>query len=93
MMTRKRGERLYVGEIEIIVSEIARSHVRLAVRAPAGQQILRGEVKDTIEAQNRAAAASSLEEVHKDGDRPGAPPFAAPRAAPQDLKTFAGKQK
>lgn len=79
MMTRKRGDRLYVGEIEIIVSEIARSHVRLAVRAPAGQLILRGEVRDTIEAQNRAAAASELT---------GAP---VP-AATQDLKAFVGKR-
>jgi len=82
MMTRKRGERLFVGEIEIIVSEIARSHVRLAVRAPAGQLILRGEVRDTIEAQNRAAAASQLD---------GAP---APEvASTQDLRAFAGKRQ
>ena len=82
MMTRKRGERLFVGEIEIIVSEIARSHVRLAVRAPAGQLILRGEVRDTIEAQNRAAAASQLD---------GAPKTEF--AGTQDLRAFAGKRQ
>jgi carbon storage regulator CsrA len=82
MMTRKRGERLFVGEIEIIVSEIARSHVRLAVRAPAGQLILRGEVRDTIEAQNRAAAASQLE---------GAPKPEV--AGTQDLRAFVGKRQ
>jgi carbon storage regulator CsrA len=84
MMTRKRGERLYVGEIEIIVSEIARSHVRLAVRAPAGQLILRGEVRDTIEAQNRAAAQSELAPPKTDG-----PPV---RVEAQDLKAFVGKR-
>lgn len=89
MLTRKRGERLYVGEIEIIVSEIGKSNVRLAVRAPAGSQVLRGEVKDSIEAQNRAAASSTPVATAR---AEGAEQRPAPKASPQDLLAFAGKK-
>ncbi len=88
MLTRRRGERICIGDIEIIVSEIARSHVRIAVRAPAGQQILRGEVKDSIEAQNRAAAASQPEDA---AAAEGAATLEAPRRV--DLREFLGKKK
>ena len=88
MLSRRKGERICIGDVEIIISEIARSHVRIAVRAPAGQQILRGEVKDSIEAQNRAAAASLPADA---AAAEGVAAVEAPRTV--DLRDFLNKRK
>jgi len=61
MISRRIGERIVIGnDIEITVAEIHRRTVRLAVKS-VSHQVLRGEVRDAVEAANRAAAATSLD--------------------------------
>jgi carbon storage regulator len=64
MVTRRIGERNVIGEgVEIVITEIHRQSVRVAVKAPPGHVIFRGEVWDKIAQANREAAeaASALD--------------------------------
>jgi len=61
MISRRIGETIVIGDIEITVSEIHRNDVRLAVKAGSEHQVLRGEVRDAIEKANRLAAQSALD--------------------------------
>jgi carbon storage regulator len=73
MISRHVGERIVIGdEVEIIVAEIHRRTVRLGVRGGGGMLVLRGEIRDAIEAANRRAAESALDEeaISKLGERP-----------------------
>ena len=64
VISRRKGERVSIGdEIELIVTEVHRSSVKLGIRAPRGLTVLRGEIRDSIEEANRAAAASSVEDT------------------------------
>ena len=45
---RKRGESLWIGNIEIRIVNIARGQARLAVTCPADHEILRGELIEKI---------------------------------------------
>ena len=59
MISRRIGERIVLDDdTEILVAEIHRRTVRLAVRASPGTQIMRGEIHDAVERQNRRAAMS-----------------------------------
>lgn len=45
VLTRKRGERIKIGDhIEVVVTRIVGGEVRLAVLAPANTKVLRGEL-------------------------------------------------
>jgi carbon storage regulator len=67
ILHRRVGQRIVLtGGIEITVSEISRGGVRLAVTAPPGVAILRGEVHDAVVAANHAAAASFGEEMSEE---------------------------
>lgn len=60
MMSRRLGERIVIADgIEIVVTEIHRRSVRLAIQAPSGHLVLRGEVWDAIARANREAAEAS----------------------------------
>jgi carbon storage regulator len=60
--SRRVGERICIGEgIEVVVTEVTRKGVRLGINAPSETVILRGEVRDSIEQANRAAASSDLQ--------------------------------
>ena len=61
MISRRIGETIVIGDIEITVTEIRRRTVRLAVKAGSSHLVLRGEVRDAIEKANRMAADSSME--------------------------------
>ncbi len=63
MISRRIGETIVIGDIEITVTEIHRKAVRLAVKADPSQLVLRGEVRDAIEKANRLAAESAIEGV------------------------------
>ncbi|MEI7895100.1 MAG: carbon storage regulator [Myxococcales bacterium] len=64
MVSRRLGERIVVGDgVEIWIREIHRRAVKLAVKAPPGYLVLRGEVWDAIAEQNRAAAATQFDEA------------------------------
>jgi carbon storage regulator len=59
MFSRRIGDRIVIGgTVEVSVAEIRRSGVRLAINAPPGQSVLRGEVFDAIVEANRAAMAA-----------------------------------
>lgn len=60
MVSRRVGERIIIGgEVEVYIREIHRSTVKLAVRAPPGHAVMRGEVHDAVALQNQVSAESS----------------------------------
>jgi carbon storage regulator len=62
VVARRKGQRIMIGpEIEVIVTELSRSTVKLAIKAPKLCQILRGELYDSIEQANREALTTGLE--------------------------------
>ena len=62
VVTRRKGQRIVIGnDIEIVVSGISGSTVRLAVVAPRSVPVLRGEVYEAVLEQNRAAARSAMD--------------------------------
>ena len=64
VISRRKGQRVSIGEeIELVVTEVHRSSVKLGIRAPRGLVVLRGEIRDSIEEANRSAAESSVEDA------------------------------
>jgi carbon storage regulator len=62
IVTRRKGQRIVLGpDIEIVITDIARSGVKIGIVAPSSLTILRGEVKDAVEQANREALESSFE--------------------------------
>jgi carbon storage regulator len=56
MFTRRLGERIIIGGcIEVRITEIHRSTVRLAISAPMNQSVLRGEMYEAVAKANREA--------------------------------------
>jgi carbon storage regulator len=63
IVTRRKGQRIVLGnDIEIIVTDISRSGVKIGIVAPGSLTILRGEVRDAVEQANREALESSFVE-------------------------------
>jgi carbon storage regulator len=61
IITRHKGQRITIGhDVEIVVTEISRSGVKLGIVAPSSLTILRAEVRDAVERANRAAALSEI---------------------------------
>jgi carbon storage regulator len=62
IVTRRKGQRIVLGpDIEIVVTDISRSGVKIGIVAPSSLTILRGEVKDAVEQANREALESNFE--------------------------------
>ena len=60
ILQRRVGEKIVIGgEIEITVAEVTKRGVRLAVRAPSGVTVLRGETHDAEVASNARAARTA----------------------------------
>lgn len=84
ILQRRIGQRVFVGdEVEITIAAIGRHGVRLAIVAPRGVAVLRGEVHDAVVAANLAAA--SCEDAFEEEEAPettsqDAPPPAHVRA-------------
>ncbi|AGX44929.1 carbon storage regulator CsrA [Clostridium saccharobutylicum] len=56
IITRKKGESLMIGEdIEIVVSKIDDGSVKIGINAPKNMSILRKELYDEVEKENKAA--------------------------------------
>lgn len=56
IITRKKGESFIIGDdIEIIVSKIDDGSVKLGIKAPKDLQILRKELYEEIEQENKEA--------------------------------------
>jgi carbon storage regulator len=63
IITRPKGQPIVIGgDVEVVVTEISRSGVKLGVFAPSSLTILRGEVHDAVERANREAALSEIAE-------------------------------
>ncbi len=61
IIARRKGQKIVIGDgIEIVVTDLSRTTVKLGILAPAPYAILRGEVKESIERANREALSSQL---------------------------------
>ena len=61
VLSRKRGEKIYVGEdIVLEVRRVAGNRVTVAIDAPKSVRILRGELKEAVEAFAPTAADESV---------------------------------
>ena|SRR6478735_12514013 len=84
IVTRRKGQRIVLGnDIEIVITDISRSGVKVGIVAPSSLTILRGEVKDAVEQANREALESSfsLPMVAPSDESGAASPSEAPVAA------------
>ena len=56
-LSRRLGERILIGDdVCVVVREVRKGQVKLAVHAPRSYAVYRGELYDAIQAENRAAA-------------------------------------
>jgi carbon storage regulator len=56
IIARRKGQRIVIGpDIEIFVTEVTRGSVKIGIVAPSNTAILRGELRDAVEAANIAA--------------------------------------
>ncbi len=87
IITRRKGQRIALGhDIEIVITDITRSGVKIGVVAPTSLTILRGEVKEAVEQANREAAGSFVEPV---ADAEPAPAEASTEAATEGVESAA----
>jgi carbon storage regulator len=64
VITRRKGQRITIGDdIEIVVTAVHKSGIKLGIQAPRGYTVLRGEVRDAIFSANREASLSSVEQA------------------------------
>ncbi|MEZ4440199.1 MAG: carbon storage regulator [Polyangiaceae bacterium] len=64
VLRRKPGERIVLGDdITVCIASVTNRAVRLAISAPDGVSVLRGEVYDAIVAANQAAAAAAMSDA------------------------------
>jgi len=62
IIRRRVGERIVIGSnIEVTVASATKKVVRLAIQAPKGIPVLRGEVHDEVVEANVAAASAFIE--------------------------------
>jgi carbon storage regulator len=65
VLTRKKNQSVILGnDIEIHILEIQRDHIRIGIAAPQSVRILRHELYQAVQAENKAAASSSLSPVN-----------------------------
>jgi len=66
IFSRKQGEKIRVGDdIEIVVLEMKKGHVKLGISAPRSLSIHREEIYQRILEENRLAAMSTLKNSEK----------------------------
>jgi len=62
IIARRKGQRVVIGpDIEVMVTEVSKTTVKLGIVAPASLSILRGEIRDAIAQANRSAAETTLD--------------------------------
>lgn len=62
VITRKKGESILIGDdIEITVSKVEDGSVKLAINAPKEMTILRKELFEEVENQNKEATKVNIE--------------------------------
>ena len=63
IVTRRKGQRIVLGhDIELVITDISRSGVKIGIVAPSSLTILRGEVRDAVEQANRESLESTFAE-------------------------------
>jgi carbon storage regulator len=61
VMSRRLGETILIGDdIEIVITHIGRSRVKVGIRAPRALPVMAREVKLVLEENRAAATASSV---------------------------------
>ena len=81
IITRRKGQRIVLGhDIEIVITDISRSGVKIGIVAPSTTTILRGEVRDAVEQANRDALQSSFAEPSAAPALPTASALASPES-------------
>jgi carbon storage regulator len=61
IVARRKGQRIVIGnDIEIVVTELSRTTVKLGIVAPKPYTILRGELCEQIEQANREALEAAI---------------------------------
>lgn len=66
VITRKKGESVLIGDdIEISISKIEDGSVKLAISAPKDITILRKEIYNQIEQENKNAVNTNLEALRR----------------------------
>ena len=74
IVARRKGQRIVIGnDIEVVVTELSRSTVKLGILAPKPCLILRGEVRDSIVEANRAAITGGAESLPSIEAEPSSP--------------------
>ncbi len=64
VLTRKSGEEIFINDdIRIVVREIKGKQIRIGIEAPPSVTVYRGEIYREVQAENRRAAASDLDEA------------------------------
>ncbi len=59
ILTRRGGEAINIGgDVEITILEVSGDHVRLGIQAPRNVVVLRKELRDEVEEENRLAAST-----------------------------------
>ncbi len=60
VLTRKINESIMLGsDIELVITEISPTQVRIGIKAPQNLEILRKEIYDAVTEENRKAAHSN----------------------------------
>jgi carbon storage regulator len=63
IIARKKGETIRIGDdVEIVILELSRTVAKVAISAPRGTPVLRGEIFRAVREANEAAASAPLPE-------------------------------
>lgn len=83
ILTRRPGERIVIdGRIAVTVLAVHRGQVRLGISAPRECRVLRGELADEVQAENRDAAARAAAASDAAARLPALPGAEPPAAGP-----------
>jgi carbon storage regulator len=67
IITRRPGEKIMVGEDVVVeVIEVSGSSVRIGIAAPKSIPVYREEIWAAVQAENKAAAASEVDQLPDD---------------------------
>ena len=67
IITRKPGEKIMLGDdVTVEVIEVSGSSVRIGIAAPRSVPVYREEIWAAVQAENKAAAASEVDQLPDD---------------------------
>ena len=93
VMSRRQGDTILIGDdIEIVISHIGRSKVKVGIRAPRAMSVVAREVK-LVGAQNRAAASALPTERVLSGLIAQLQPLDAVAAGEPEVKSRRGRRQ